>query len=85
MMMPDTGRFAIQISMGWDPAEGLHHMGWSGYNEALFLYILAAGSGMDNAEESYSSWLSSYKWQTPYEGLSHVASLHLRTPFSQVF
>ncbi len=86
MMMPDTGRFAIQISMGWDPAEGLHHMGWSGYNEALFLYILAAGSGMDNAEESYSSWLSSYKWQTPYEGLSHVAFPPLfGHQFSQAF
>lgn len=71
--MPDSGKFARQISMGWDPAKGLHHMGWSGYNEALFLYILAAGSGMKNAEESYSSWLASYKWYTPYEGLSHVA------------
>lgn len=73
MAMPDTGKYAGTISMGWDPEKGLHHMGWSGYNEALFLYILAAGTGMENAAESYSSWLSSYKWQTPYEGLSHVA------------
>lgn len=73
LMMPDTGKYARQISMGWYPEEGLHHMGWSGYNEALFLYILAAGTGMENAEESYNSWLSSYKWQTPYDGLSHVA------------
>lgn len=73
MMMPDTGKFARQISMGWYPEKGLHHMGWSGYNEALFLYILAAGSGMEDAEKSYDSWLSSYKWQTPYDGLSHVA------------
>ncbi len=73
MMMPDSGKFARQISMGWHPEQGLHHMGWSGYNEALFLYILAAGSGLENAEESYNSWLSSYKWQTPYDGLSHVA------------
>jgi hypothetical protein len=28
-------------------------MGWSGYNEALFLYILAAGTGMENAKHSY--------------------------------
>jgi hypothetical protein len=73
MMMPDTGRYARQISMGWHPESGLHNMGWSGYNEALFLYILAAGTGLENAAESYNSWLSSYKWQTPYEGLSHVA------------
>ena len=73
MMMPDTGQYANQISMGWHPESGLHQMGWSGYNEALFLYILAAGTGLENAKESYRSWLSSYKWQTPYPGLSHVA------------
>ena len=73
MLMPDTGDYAQQISMGWHPETGLHHMGWSGYNEALFLYILAAGTGLENAKESYRTWLSSYKWQTPYEGLSHVA------------
>lgn len=73
MIMPDTGRYASQISMGWYPETGLHDMGWSGYNEALFLYILAAGSGMTGAEESYRSWLSTYKWLTPYEGLGHVA------------
>ncbi len=86
MMMPDTGKYARQISMGWHPEQGLHHMGWSGYNEALFLYILAAGSGMENAEESYNSWLSSYKWQTPYYGLSHVAFPPLfGHQFSQAF
>lgn len=86
MMMPDTGKFAHQISMGWHPEQGLHHMGWSGYNEALFLYILAAGSGLENAEESYNSWLSSYKWRTPYDGLSHVAFPPLfGHQFSQAF
>ncbi len=86
MAMADTGKFASQISMGWQPEEGLHQMGWSGYNEALFLYILAAGSGMENAEQSYSSWLASYKWMTPYEGLSHVAFPPLfGHQFSQAF
>ena len=66
--------------------QGLHDMGWSGYNEALFLYILAAGSGMENAEQSYNAWLSTYKWQTPYEGLSHVAFPPLfGHQFSQAF
>ena len=86
MEMPDTGTFANQISMGWEPGKGLHQMGWSGYNEALFLYILAAGSGMKNATESYNSWLDSYKWYTPYEGLSHVAFPPLfGHQFSQAF
>jgi hypothetical protein len=73
MQMPNTGEFANTISMGWYPESGLHHMGWRGYNEALFLYVLAAGSGMKNVEESYQAWLNSYKWKTPYEGLSHAA------------
>jgi len=73
MAMPDTGKYANTISMAWTPEKGLHHMGWSEYDEALFLYILAAGSGMENAEKNYDAWLASYKWMTPYKGLSHVA------------
>jgi hypothetical protein len=73
MKLPDSGKFANTIAMGWTPEEGLHDMGWSGYNEALFLYVLAAGSGMKNMEQSYRAWLTSYDWYTPYKGLSHVA------------
>jgi hypothetical protein len=86
MHMPDSGRFANTISMGWHPEKGLHDWGWAGYNEALFLYILAAGSGMKDAEGSYDAWLQSYKWQTPYKGLSHVAFPPLfGHQFSQAF
>jgi hypothetical protein len=86
MQMPPTGDFASTISMGWTPENGKHNMGWTGYNEALFLYILAAGTGMKNAEQSFKSWLSTYKWQTPYEGLSHVAFPPLfGHQFSQAF
>jgi len=86
MQMPDTGRFANTISMGWTPEKGQLDWGWAGYNEALFLYILAAGTGMENAEKSYDAWLSSYKWQTPYKGLAHVAFPPLfGHQFSQAF
>ena len=86
MEMPASGKFAYTISMGWSPEKGLHDYGWSGYNEALFLYVLAAGSGMENVEQSYKSWLKSYKWQTPYKGLSHVAFPPLfGHQFSQAF
>jgi len=86
MEMPASGEFAYTISMGWTPEKGLHDMGWSGYNEALFLYVLAAGSGMENVERSYHSWLKSYKWYTPYEGLSHAAFPPLfGHQFSQAF
>lgn len=86
MEMPDKGKFAYTISMGWTPEEGLHDYGWGGYNEGLFLYVLAAGSGMRNAERSYDAWLSTYKWYTPYKGLSHVAFPPLfGHQFSQAF
>ena len=71
--MPEDSRHPHTISMGWRPEEGLIDWGWYGYNEGLFLYILAAGMGMENAERSYEAWIETYKWQTPYEGLSHVA------------
>jgi len=86
MEMPDSGEYAHTISMSWQPGKGLHDMGWSGYNEALFLYILAAGSGMENVERCYQSWLKSYKWYAPYQGLSHVAFPPLfGHQFSQAF
>ncbi|MEI7725209.1 MAG: glucoamylase family protein [Bacteroidota bacterium] len=86
MRMPNSGKFANTISMGWTPDKGLHDYGWSGYNEGLFLYVLAAGSGMEHAEQSYQSWLKSYKWNTPYKGLSHVAFPPLfGHQFSQAF
>ncbi|MHC1707843.1 MAG: glucoamylase family protein [Bacteroidales bacterium] len=86
MRMPDQGKFAHTISMGWTPEGGLHDYGWIGYNEALFLYILAAGSGMDDIKTSYSSWLGNYKWNTPYPGLSHAAFPPLfGHQFSQAF
>ena len=73
MILPEGSDFANTIGMGWYPEAGFHHMGWRGYNEALFLYILAAGLGMENAEASYDAWLEGYKWHTYYEGLEHVA------------
>ena len=86
MQMPATGKFARTISMGWTPEQGLHDFGWSGYNEALFLYVLAAGSGMENVGESYKAWLKSYQWNTPYKNLSHVAFPPLfGHQFSQAF
>jgi len=84
--MPPNSKYANSISMGWDPKDGMHQMGWAGYNEALFLYILAAGSGMENVDAAYNSWLASYDWRTPYPNLSHVAFPPLfGHQFSQTF
>jgi hypothetical protein len=70
--MPPTGKHPNCISMAWTPEKGMLDHGWSGYNEGLFLYVLAAGTGMKDVVKSYDSWLSTYEWKTPYEGLSHV-------------
>jgi hypothetical protein len=86
VLMPDTGKFPGTISMGWTPEKGLHHYGWAGYNEALFLYILAAGSGMEQAEKCYKAWLSTYQWYTYYPQYPHVAFPPLfGHQFSQAF
>jgi hypothetical protein len=60
------------ISMAWHPEKGTTNWGWHGYTEGLFLYILAAGTGIENPEQRYQGWLNTYEWKTPYEGLSHV-------------
>lgn len=60
------------ISMAWTPEKGTTNWGWHGYTEGLFLYILAAGTGIDNPMQHYQGWLNSYKWKTPYPNLSHV-------------
>ena len=86
MVLPASSKYAHTISMAWSPEKGLEDYGWFGYNEALFLYILAAGSGMNNAEQSYNAWLKTYRWETPYKGLSHVAFPPLfGHQFSQAF
>ncbi|MGE5681732.1 MAG: glucoamylase family protein, partial [Bacillota bacterium] len=60
------------ISMAWKPDEGILNFGWYGYTEALYLYILAAGTNLKNPTETYQRWLNTYSWKEPYPGLSHV-------------
>lgn len=71
--MPDTGSYANTISLGWDQKNGFNKLGWWGYTEALFLYIIAAGMDMLDAEKGYNTWLKSYQWREPYDKkLGHV-------------
>jgi hypothetical protein len=86
VQMSATAKHPNCISMAWSPENGLLNHGWSGYNEGLFLYVLAAGTGMKDVVNSYNSWLSTYEWLTPYKGLSHVAFPPLfGHQFSQAF
>jgi len=60
------------IAMSWDPENGISKDCWHGYNEALIMYILAAGTNYANYKEGYAEWLSTYKLGEPYTGLKHV-------------
>ncbi|MFN3695668.1 MAG: hypothetical protein ACK4UV_11720, partial [Ignavibacterium sp.] len=73
--MKTDDQYKNSICMGWKPEEGFHNMGWIGYNEAILLYILAAGGNLENPVESYNAWLNSYDWREPYKGFAHAVSL----------
>jgi len=68
----EEGKYKNTISMEWDPKKQLSKHGWVGYNEALIMYVLAAGNNYTNIEEGYNNWLKTYNYDTPYEGLSHI-------------
>lgn len=60
------------ITLGWTPEHGFDKIGWIGYNEALFVYVISAGSGLQNVNSIYNNWLSNYTWKEPYKGLAHI-------------
>jgi hypothetical protein len=52
------------ISHGWRPESGFLRSAWRGYNEGLFLVILALGSPtFPIPKASYAEWLSTYRWR----------------------
>lgn len=84
--MDEKSNHPNTISMAWHPEKGTTNWGWHGYTEGLFLYILAAGTGIENPEQRYQGWLHTYEWKTPYQGLSHVVFPPLfGHQFSQAF
>jgi len=67
------GPYKHTISLGWDKKNGFNSLGWWGYTEALFLYVLSAGAEMPNVNKGYSAWLNFYQWREPYgEASGHV-------------
>ena len=84
--MDEKSKQPFTISMAWDPEKGITNWGWHGYTEGLFLYVLAAGTGIENPKKTYNRWLRTYSWKTPYPGLSHVTFPPLfGHQFSQTF
>ena len=63
------------LSMGWHPEtkenNGLIDHCWWGYNEALVLFIMAAGADSKDFQKQYDRWLRDYQWGGEYLGLEH--------------
>ncbi|HEY3025658.1 MAG TPA: glucoamylase family protein [Pyrinomonadaceae bacterium] len=58
---------ALTVAHGWKPKTGFIKYRWTGYNEALILYILALASPtFPLPGESYRAWTRTYKWKKLY-------------------
>jgi len=58
------------IRMGWNPESGFSNFGqWTGYNEAMILYILAIGSPIAtkaSPASAWNTWTFYYNWNIQY-------------------
>jgi hypothetical protein len=58
---------ALTVSHGWKPERGFIKYRWTGYSEALILYILGLASPtFALPEDSYRAWTRTYKWKELY-------------------
>ena len=57
----------MTVTHGWKPESGFIKYRWTGYSEALILYVLALASPtFPLPAESYRAWTRSYKWKKLY-------------------
>lgn len=68
------------ISMGWHPEHGLIARNWDGYNEGMFVYILALGAPRHPVPED--SWSA---WTAPYPGFWRGAGETRHLAFAPLF
>lgn len=67
----------VGIRMGWKPVTGFTGFGtWTGYNEAMILYLIGLGSPTKppnpvNPGFMWSTWTSGYDWLT-YYGYTYI-------------
>ena len=58
---------ALTVSHGWKAERGFIRYRWSGYSEALILYVLGLASPtFPLPAESYRAWTRTYKWKKLY-------------------
>jgi hypothetical protein len=59
---------ALTVSHGWGPERGFIRYRWTGYSEALVLYVLGLASPTyPLPAESYRAWTRTYKWKKLYD------------------
>jgi hypothetical protein len=57
----------LTVTHGWKPETGFIRYRWTGYSEALILYVLGLASPtFPLPEESYCAWTRTYKWKKLY-------------------
>lgn len=57
----------LTVTHGWKPETGFIKYRWTGYSEALILYVLGLASPtFPLPEESYRAWTRMYKWKKLY-------------------
>ncbi|MGH9907078.1 MAG: glucoamylase family protein, partial [Pyrinomonadaceae bacterium] len=57
----------LTVTHGWRPRRGFIKYRWTGYSEALILYVLGLASPtFPLPEESYRAWTRTYKWKELY-------------------
>jgi hypothetical protein len=56
------------VSQGWTPEHGFLRHRWTGFNEALMLYVLGLGSDTHPLPKtSYSAWTKTYRWKRLFQ------------------
>lgn len=70
---------ALTVTLGWKPETGFIRYRWTGYSEALILYILALASPTAPLPaESYRAWTRTYKWTSLYgQEFVHAGALFI--------
>lgn len=57
----------LTVTHGWKPETGFIKYRWTGYSEALILYVLGLASPtFPLPEDSYRAWTRTYKWKKLY-------------------
>ena len=55
------------VTLGWRPERGFLPYHWTGYDEALILYVLGLGSPTHPlSPESYAAFVAGYRWKKLY-------------------